>query len=209
MITKITRVLLLASLGLYLLSAAPDCAFACSCIRPGTPQEELERSAVVFSGKVQNMKVRQQGPAQSSDDPVTVVFETTKFWKGQPSQTLVLETAASGASCGFEFQQGQEYIVYAFGADGGALQASLCSRTQLLGQAGEDLAALGAGQTPPTQQEQSPPATMPDATTTTSTSSSDRLLTIGGGIVAALVVGLGLVAGLRYLRRGQGPGARG
>jgi hypothetical protein len=200
MISRGIRLLVLAALGLYLLSAAPDCAFACSCVPPGTPQEELERASVVFSGKVLSMKAKQQGQAMSSADPVAVFFETAHFWKGQPSETVLLETAASGASCGFEFRPGLEYIVYAYRDDQGTLQASLCSRTNLLEQAGEDLAALGEGDAPASVQETSPPSTMPDSSVTTTSSSNDRLLAIGGALVASLAVVLGILVGARLRR---------
>ena len=117
---------------------------ACSCVQPGTPSEELAKSTLVFAGKV--LSVAQPRPPLgierlSTYGPRTVEFEMRTLWKGDWAHTLTLETAMSGASCGYSFINGQEYIVYS--RDG--RNVSLCSRTQVLGAATADLAELGEG----------------------------------------------------------------
>jgi hypothetical protein len=82
-----------------------------------------------------------------SNAPVFVTFEVSRVWKGPKDPTVVAETVLSEASCGYAFTQGAEYIVYAHGHE--ALpQVSLCSRTRLIAQAGEDLKDLGDGERP-------------------------------------------------------------
>jgi hypothetical protein len=78
---------------------------------------------------------------------VRVTFRVSKVWKGPISATLAVTTARSGASCGYEFESGRDYLVYAEGTDQG-LTVSLCSRTQRLSEADEDLAILGDGIVP-------------------------------------------------------------
>lgn len=62
-------------------------------------------------------------------------------------QTVTIRTSGSSASCGFGFQTGNSYLVDA-GAVDSDLRTGLCGRTNLLANAQEDLAALGAGDQP-------------------------------------------------------------
>ena len=138
-------VLAVLIVSLWLL-AAPTPSHACSCIVPGIPQEELAKSTVVFAGKV--VSVKEHDPflkvTQSSTDPTTVEFAVSEVWKGDVGPTSSFSTARSGASCGFTFAEGKEYIVYSRDGD----TVSLCSRTKLIEDAREDLDALGAGNPP-------------------------------------------------------------
>ena len=132
-------------IGLWFL-AAPTPSHACSCIMPGTPSEELDKSAAVFAGKV--VSVKEHEPflkiMQSSTDPTNVEFAVSEVWKGPMGRTSSFSTARLGASCGFTFVEGKEYIVYS--RDGGTV--SLCSRTKLIAKAQEDLDALGESNPP-------------------------------------------------------------
>ena len=83
----------------------------------------------------------------SSLDPVAVTFQVGTVWKGPLDETLLASTAAAGASCGFSFQEGHDYIVYARGEESD-LRVSLCSRTGSLSRAAEDLKQLGEGRAP-------------------------------------------------------------
>lgn len=118
-------------------------ANACSCIAPVTPQEALESSTAVFTGKVVSTEV-QNGVMISSGDPVTVTFDVSKIWKGSESQTIVITTAREDASCGYTFEKGKEYIVYAYGEEN-ELGTNICTRTNMLANAQEDLQELGEG----------------------------------------------------------------
>ena len=107
--------------------------------------EALERSAVVFAGRVVSLKLHERpGDVWSGADPVTVEFEVSRVWKGYDYQTMYLTTARSGATCGFTFVEGEDYLVYS----ANAATVSLCSRTGSMSEADEDLAALGEGRSP-------------------------------------------------------------
>jgi hypothetical protein len=110
---------------------------------PGSPSEELERSTAVFSGRVVGIEVP-SGRTMSSADPVEVPFKVYAVWKGPKSDTVTVTTARSSVSCGYEFETGRAYVVYARG-EADDLQVSLCSRTKPLTRAGDVLAALGRG----------------------------------------------------------------
>lgn len=98
-------------------------------------------STAVFAGKAVERKFA--GPVDSQD-AVQVAFQVSTVWKGPVQNSLVVTTAISGASCGYEFSEGQRYFVYAGGSEN-HLRVSLCTRTRLVSDAGEDLATLGNG----------------------------------------------------------------
>ncbi|WP_238652384.1 hypothetical protein [Paenibacillus piscarius] len=151
-----------------LLTVRPQVTYACSCAVPSSPVEAMEKSTAVFEGTVTSME-KSSKLVQSSGDPVYVTFLTGAHWKGEVGEQITVSTAQSSASCGFEFTEGERYLVYARGgaegangtggADGGAggtegtkgadgkakLTVSLCSRTTLYSNAQEDLNELGAG----------------------------------------------------------------
>src|SRR5687767_13189393 len=73
--SMLSRALILLMLAAAFMVARPDCAFACSCMAPGTPVEERDRSDAVFSGKVVDIKPNANG--------FMVTFEVATVWKGQ------------------------------------------------------------------------------------------------------------------------------
>jgi hypothetical protein len=138
---------LLASVAL-LLSLFPRPAYACSCAPPGTPLETLAAATAVFTGEV--VAVEAPGPVIgviSSADPVKITFQVQVVWKGPVEQVLTLTNPREDASCGYSFEMGKLYLVYAFGHES-SLQTHLCTRNQPLAAAAEDLSALGQGSVP-------------------------------------------------------------
>jgi len=121
----------------------PKQAVACSCAMKNSPDEELKRSFAVFQGKVLKKETKRYSLfTSSSADPVYVTFTVHKVWKGIDTKTITIQTAVSGASCGYDFHQNQEYIVYAIKSNG-KLEVNLCSRTSELSQANDDIQYLG------------------------------------------------------------------
>lgn len=104
---------------------------ACRCLPPGEPKYEIEHSAAVFSGKVIGMK-KIPGMLQQ------VTFKVFKTWKGPKKKQIVVTTTTDPAGCGFEFEKGKKYLVYA-SAEVKRLQVSLCSRTLPLEMADDDI----------------------------------------------------------------------
>lgn len=145
---KINKILtLIAIIPLVLLMSGVvevDKARACSCAMPGSPQEHLARASAVFSGRVKNVEEASEGPFTSYTDPVEVVFEVKKVWKGGFSgdEEMIVTTARDGAMCGYGFVEGESYLVYANGED--ILNVSLCGRTSVLDQASADLEYLNS-----------------------------------------------------------------
>lgn len=117
-------------------------ASACSCIMPEPPLAAKDNSAAVFSGRVTGIKPPVN--MTSSLDESRITFDVLMSWKGIDRNPVQIFSSTSSASCGYEFEEGKEYLVYAYDNEG-RLSTGLCTRTALLADAAEDLAALGAG----------------------------------------------------------------
>ena len=121
--------------GLFAFNASP--CFACSCVE-FTKRGYADNADAIFTGKV--VKVRSgvgfnERTAQrllSSNglvlNPGEAVFQVETALKGYPRRRQVVAGAGSEASCGFEFQPGKTYTVFAKYRYG-YLETSLCAGT--------------------------------------------------------------------------------
>ncbi|MFB2919074.1 MULTISPECIES: hypothetical protein [Aerosakkonema] len=141
------KILLVAASLLVLLNSNP--ADACSCLS-ANPRRSYQQARAVFAGKVTDIVVRQRAvDRQPNNDneadrlftEVKVTFEVTKVWKGRISRQAVVMTSRSSASCGYNFEKGKEYLVYAANEDA-ELTTGLCSGTKPLAMAQADLSIL-------------------------------------------------------------------
>ena len=114
------------------LGSAPP-AFACSCVE-FSPTEQFENATAVFVGTVKSI---------STDDGYrSVDFDVSESRKGPITESITVATGWGDADCGFNFETGREYLVYAYGTGGvdqvvyaygeGQLSTSFCSGTSLL-----------------------------------------------------------------------------
>ena len=123
---------------------APN-AFACSCLSLGPAMTSFFSSDTIFSGRVLDIKNPEaQNGIMSSADPVQVTFDVFKSYKGLRGNNVVVTTTLSDDSCGYDFKNGQEYLVYANKSSGDNLSVSLCSRTALLSGTRNDIRAFNA-----------------------------------------------------------------
>jgi len=135
------RLALFAILAPLVLVAA---AQACKCKPPPPPKEALEGSAAVFSGKV--LKIEKG----TEEYELAVTLSVDRQWKGIEGKEVVIYTAKDGATCGYGFEKGKAYLVYANKAmrdkdKATYLSTGLCTRTRSLDLAAEDLKDLGEG----------------------------------------------------------------
>lgn len=174
----------------------PGVVSACSCAASGTPQEELAAFEAVFAGRVRSVEHTFDPDAQSVSpwDHTKVGFTVNTVWKGDVTRSIEVATPPTGGSCGYPFQEGTTYIVYAYGsAAEGGFTASLCSRTAPLSAAQEDIAALGRGQAPGGEAVGGTPSGDGDSGS------------VGVVLVVVVVVGvIVVVAIVVYARRGRG-----
>ena len=71
-----------------------------------------------------------------------VVMQVTGSWKGAPGEREQVLTGRGQGDCGFRFQPGVEYLIYARRLPSGDLATDICSRTRPIVGAREDLAIL-------------------------------------------------------------------
>jgi hypothetical protein len=127
---------------------------ACSCVQPGSVKEEFNISDSVFLGKVLSVNT-------DLTEYISVIkFDTDLIYKGQ--DIAEIKTSASSASCGYNFEQGEDYLVYAREIEGETF-VSLCSRTALAYDSEEDLAYLNSTLIDYTEEDK-PSDQLPDLT---------------------------------------------
>jgi hypothetical protein len=112
---------------------APAISEACDCLTPSTPSERLALAAVVFSGTVVETEV-----STTPSGEKTYRFEVTQHFKGTPRSSYILKH--DGTNCAFDFVRGSSYLVYAYRGEG--LEANICSGTQSLQDASNEIQAL-------------------------------------------------------------------
>ena len=120
---------------------------ACSCAENPDVDVALEQSQAVFSGKVLGIQAKMGKGSYGR----LVHFEVMKTWKGIEDSQVMITTGLGGGDCGFDFQVGQEYLVYASESDmygEKTLVAIICSRTTEISMAQGDLQILGEGNLP-------------------------------------------------------------
>lgn len=148
MIVLLMTFLVSSILVLYL----PSRVQACSCALPSSVEDQLSRSEAVFAGRVLGVKEQRflnGGMAKA------VRFEVSRVWKGEAVSEIIIHTGSGGGDCGFDFEEGKDYLVYSHPStmygDKELLVTIICDRTKPLSQAQEDLAVLGEGGLPSKQ----------------------------------------------------------
>lgn len=136
---------------------SPQIVFACSCPgMPYPPEQAFESSRAVFSGTIIS-KATEGGSSVGNGYAVfphsRVQIQVLESWKGIDSNTVTITTGISDDTCGFDFQEGEKYLIYAHDDTqyGTEFTTGLCQRTKLLANAQEDLAFLDASTVPSIQ----------------------------------------------------------
>jgi len=127
---------------------APKPTYACSCVEFTDVLEHRDAHDAVFKGTVVSENKKKGKGFISSASTYKTTFEVSEVWRGKVTSSITVLSAISEASCGYIFEEGKTYLVYAK-LQGSDLHVSLCSRTAPIDMAGEDLSLLGSGSTPP------------------------------------------------------------
>lgn len=119
-----------------LIVASAERSYACSCVVTPEPlkkqiQNSYSGADAVFSGEVVEIK-------ESPTDKYSVIvkFKVADSWKGELSQEIMVTTAKDSAMCGYSFEVGKKYLVYASGLPNN-LSAYNCSRTAVFSPKGD------------------------------------------------------------------------
>lgn len=116
----------------------PAAAFPCSCVPSRSPCSMIGTAEVVFVGTVTAVE---GGGGRDGSGTVRFRFEIDKAIQNTDVKTADVLTPGDTAACGFPFQMGRKYLVYASGR-GGVYSVSLCSRTGPLEERRDDLELL-------------------------------------------------------------------
>ena len=112
-------------------------------------------SAAVFEGAVTDVR-----KAPDSEMSLEVVLRVGRRFKDAEADTVTVITAENSAACGYNFEVGGTYLVYA-DENEGQLLVSLCSRTARIEDAAADVTALGGGTSSDPGPASQPPAVEP------------------------------------------------
>lgn len=131
-------ILLLSLFGLFI---APPAADACSCMG-GTPLcQAFWTTAAVFSGEVISIGPTPNPYGEQYPSHRLVRLKVIDAFRGGVQGVVEVATGSGGGDCGYNFIRGITYLVYAHVGKSG-LSTSICSRTRVLSEAGEDLAYI-------------------------------------------------------------------
>lgn len=128
-------------------------AHACSCAKPSSVEEEFARSTDVFAGRV--IKVKEESSIRGSVSGHAILFEVERIYKGDGASQKIIYTGIGGGDCGYPFEEGEDYLVYAYPSSMYSnikrLTTIICDRTTVVDQADADFVQLGEG-IPPNEQ---------------------------------------------------------
>ncbi|MFN2318970.1 MAG: hypothetical protein ABR500_04745 [Dermatophilaceae bacterium] len=126
-------------LGAMIALVAPQACAACSCLVM-TFSEAADQADVVFVGTVTG---REDGQGSELGPSVDYTFAVDEVYKGSADEVSVVQTADNSAACGFNFDEGETYLVMA-GSSAAGLETNLCTGTTLAADvAAGDLESLG------------------------------------------------------------------
>jgi hypothetical protein len=148
-----------ALLGVVLMIVPLTRVLACSCAGPGNPCSAAGRAAAVFTGTVLDIieparplpggigsSAMASRPAVGSVASVPRPFRMVRMQVGEVltgigsgQKQVEIVTGLGGGDCGYAFQVGLDYVVYAYKNAEGRLETGICSRTRPITQAAEDL----------------------------------------------------------------------
>jgi hypothetical protein len=125
-----------ALLLIMLAVAIPTFACTCAGFGPACTEAVSERTSAIFLGTVEAITPlvgEQTVPdramsANRAAGLVEVKFRVQETYKGASAETVRVRTNASEAACGFPFEKGEQYVVYA-SEQSGVLYTSICDRT--------------------------------------------------------------------------------
>jgi len=119
---------------------------ACDCVSSTRDAYEgLQRADAVFIGRVVNSRMIEVSDSVDHPLELQVNIKVEKVLKGIKSKEVILRTGPGlGGDCGFKFQKGKEYLVFAYGMPN-KLETSGCSRTKELKYAAEDIKEIKQG----------------------------------------------------------------
>ena len=128
--------------AIFLLCVSAYEARACTCVSSGPPCQAFWQTDAVFSATVISKSIITvdsgiESVPKLQQMAVKLLVEDT-FRGSLGGNDVEIVTGMGGGDCGYNFEKGKKYLVYA-NEDRGRLYVGICSRTRLLSEAAEDL----------------------------------------------------------------------
>ena len=105
--------------------------YPCSCQEIPSHEEAYEMSNVVFSGQVTNII------EDWNNGFIEISIDVYNVWKGTVDNQIIILTGLD--DCGYYFQLNEEYLIYGYYSQLNHIWTDICTRTNLLEAAEEDL----------------------------------------------------------------------
>lgn len=144
--------LVVASLMAVGWTVTAEPAQACSCAGSASPCDSFGAGSVIFAGTVkQRSSVTSEpftvrnlngGTEQLTESLYEFVLSVAEPIAGVDEAEISVRTATDTAACGYPFEMGKSYLVYASRGPDGKFHTGICSRTRPLDAATNDLALL-------------------------------------------------------------------
>ena len=152
---RFMKICFISILSFVALLFAPGIGFACSCSLPpmGKTEKQLiklerKKSQAVFVGEVTEIIAPKTASGEEAWT-AEVRFKVLQTWKGITTETVSVFTANRCCICGYKFEVGERYLIYAYSSDKN-LGTNFCTRTKTLSEANADLKVLGKNKVPKT-----------------------------------------------------------
>ncbi|MEA2203725.1 MAG: hypothetical protein QOE77_501 [Blastocatellia bacterium] len=126
------RFLILACIVATTCAARP--VAACTCPDLGSLADEYHHSSAVFVGRIVSIEIYSEIIGGEKIEHMIATFAVERRWKGPTLARLRVQTCGTQAlvcTCGFNFQLGERYVVFAAGKP---LKTSSCNRNVILPQ---------------------------------------------------------------------------
>lgn len=116
------------------LSLATLDALACSCLSHDRDPEvavkvALDKADAVFVGTVISAELPDFETVKPFEHVQTTVFSVKTSWKGVESPTFTTKVVVTCCVCGYVFEFGETYLVFAYKATDGSYSVSSCGLT--------------------------------------------------------------------------------
>ncbi len=137
---KLSRMFCVVVMVLTVIGFTAGDAEACSCFSGGPVCQGFFNTPVVFSGRVTAIE---EGPRETGGkidwQPRIVKFAVNAHYRGGGiEQSVEVRTGMGGGDCGYRFEVGEDYLVYAHSHEN-RLSTGICTPTKPLDKATEDL----------------------------------------------------------------------
>ena len=144
----------LLSLVLLLGGGPGSSQMMCSCARGESLDHQIADADLIFEGvaiETHNYPRKQLKDSGIESDPTAtfgmseyVFFYAVEVWKGSQSRDLLVSTPdPQKSTCGYHFEKGRRYLVYAY-VEGSQPVTNICTLTKPSSEAGKDREKLNA-----------------------------------------------------------------